>query len=44
MIEVFKAGPDSTDADVEELEDLGAKLDKATMICLATRVDLVDTY
>jgi len=44
VIALFDIGPASSDAEYQAVEDLGRKIDKASGICLATRVDLVDTY
>jgi outer membrane murein-binding lipoprotein Lpp len=44
VIALFDIGPEASDAEYQAVEDLGHKIDKASGICLATRVDLVDTY
>ena len=44
MIAILEASLEPTEAAFQKAEDIGPKVDKAANLCLATRVDLVDTY
>ncbi len=41
---LFDIGPGSTEASFDDVDDLATRANKATAICMAGRVELIDTY
>ena len=44
MVAILEASLEPTEAAFQKAEDIAPKVDKAANLCLATRVDLVDTF
>lgn len=44
VMALFDLRAGASDADIQKVDDLATRADKSSGICMATRVDLVDTY